>query len=350
MLRRVTCSVASAISGLVLCMLGTGCLGPQIAPPVDSQIPRELQKASLPAYVIEPPDVLLIDAIRVIPLPPYHIEPLDLLLIQVSGIAPGQPPIEGVFAVESSGNITLGIEYGSVHLAGLTTDQARAAIEKRLQTLGLKEPKALVSLAQSRALQQIRGEHLVRPDGMISLGTYGTVYVSGMTTQEARTAIEEHLGQFLEKPEISLDVGAYNSKVYYIVTDGGGFGETLTRLPYTGNETVLDAISLVNGLPAVASKRHIWVARPAPANCNHDQILPVDWRAVTECGRTATNYQLMPGDRIFVKADALITADNWIAKLAAPIERVFGVTLLGNETVRSFRSGTGTGTGSGLGF
>ena len=60
-----------------------------------------------------------------------------------------------------------------------------------------------------------------------------------------------------------------------------------------------------------------------------------------------TNYQLMPGDRVYVKADHWISTDAWINKRLAPIERVLGATLLGSETVNSIRSrGTGTGGSS----
>ena len=41
---------------------------------------------------------------------------------------------------------------------------------------------------------------------------------------------------------------AYNSKVYYVITEGAGAGDLVARLPITGNETVLDAISQINGL------------------------------------------------------------------------------------------------------
>ena len=36
---------------------------PQIVVPPDGSVPRELQKITLPEYVIEPPDVLLINAV-----------------------------------------------------------------------------------------------------------------------------------------------------------------------------------------------------------------------------------------------------------------------------------------------
>jgi polysaccharide export outer membrane protein len=132
----------------------------------------------------------------------------------------------------------------------------------------------------------------------------------------------------MEQPEIAVDVLAYNSKVIYIVMDGGGFGEQVVRVPYTGNETVLDAIAQVNGLSRISSKK-VWVARPAPGNVHRTQILDVHWQAITAEGITTTNYQLLPGDRIYVQADSLIATDNFLSKLFAPVERVFGIVLLG---------------------
>jgi polysaccharide export outer membrane protein len=67
------------------------------------------------------------------------------------------------------------------------------------------------------------------------------------------------------------------------------------------------------------------------------QILPVDWAAITQGGSTATNYQIFPGDRIYLKADKLIALDYALAKILAPVERLLGVTLLGAATVNEFR-------------
>ena len=46
-----------------------------------------------------------------------------------------------------------------------------------------------------------------------------------------------------------------------------------------------------------------WVARPNPHH--PDEILPVDWKGITRLGEPKTNYQVLPGDRIFVKANPL---------------------------------------------
>jgi polysaccharide export outer membrane protein len=221
-----------------------------------------------------------------------------------------------------------------VTVVGLTLEKAKEKIEQHLKDAAkLEKPAVVVALNQTSAQQLIRGDHLVRPDGTIGLGTYGNVYVTGLTLSEARKAIESHLKEYLDDPKVSIDVFAYNSKVYYVITDGAGFGEQVVRFPLTGNETVLDAVSQINGLPAMASKKHIWVARPAPGTECGEQTLPVDWCAITRKGSTATNYQVLPGDRIYVEADSLITFDNTLSKILAPVERVLGATLLGAGAV-----------------
>jgi polysaccharide export outer membrane protein len=318
--------------------------GPNVPVEIDAPctgqgvMPTELDRKSLPAYTIAPPDVLVIDALRLVPRPPYKIEPLETLVIQVSDTLPNQP-IAGPFTVSPEGTINLGFSYGSVRVSGLTMDQAQAAIRTHLGMI-LRNPQVTLSLPQFRGLQQIRGEHLVRPDGTVHLGVYGTgsIYVAGLTLGQAKQAIEKYLSEFLINPQISIDVLAYNSKVYYVIFDGGGLGQQVYRLPITGNETVLDAIGQVQGLAPVSSKKHIWVARPSPVHSECNQILPVDWNAITQAGSTATNYQLFPGDRVYVRADHMVAVDNWLAKMLAPVERVLGVTFLGANTVQTIRN------------
>lgn len=261
---------------LLLALLAglTGCVHTkqQFVPPPDGTVPRELGKAILPPYQIEPPDILYVEVLM---------PPLD-------------PP---------------------------------------------KQP-------YSTALppQPISGQFLVTPDGMVNLGIYGNVYVAGLTLDEARDRIREFLGVKTKDGgagfaanaiQVSVSVAAYNSKVYYIITDGAGFGEQIRAFPITGSETVLDALGRVGGVPSVGSTKHIWVARRAPS-CNlREQILPVDYCGITRRGETQTNYQVLPGDRIFVQAQTLISVDNTLAKVLAPFERIFGVVLLGSTTVNT---------------
>lgn len=292
--------------------------------------PRELYKAILPTYRIEPPDILSIDAIHVVPKSPYRLKTLDVLALEVQGTLP-DAPIEGMYRIEPGGMLNLGFSYGALKVAGMTIDEAEEAIAEHLKQ-SLKEPRVMASVADLAASQQIGGEHLVAPDGTVTLGSYGSVRVVGMTLAEAKQAIEEHLSEYLDQPEVSVDVFAYNSKVYYVITQGAGLGDGVYRLPITGNETVLDAISQINGLEQVSSKR-IWVARAGRNGRGRHQILPVDWNAMTQFGDIETNYQILPGDRVYIAEDKLVALDTNLAKLTAPLERIMGFTLLGTGTV-----------------
>jgi len=297
-------------------------------------MPRELAKTALPEYVIEPPDILLIDAINIVPKPPYRVHTLDTLFVQVSGTLP-EYPIDGVYSVESGGVINFGQPYGSVRVAGLTLDEAANAIESHLSK-SLAQATVSVQLGETAGQQQIAGEHLVGPDGKVSLGTYGKVFVAGLTQEEAREAIEDKLSETLDHPEVSVEIYAYNSKFYYVYTQGAGLGDQLTKFSITGNETVLDAIAEIEGLESVSSKR-IWISRPAPDVEGGHLILPVDWNAITELGSASTNYQLMPGDRVFVAEDPLVALDTVVSKLISPVERIAGFVTLGTQTVSGLR-------------
>jgi protein involved in polysaccharide export with SLBB domain len=184
--------------------------------------------------------------------------------------------------------------------------------------------------------QQIAGEHLIGPDGTVNLGVYGNVYVAGMTLDEARAAIEKHLSQHLDSPKISIDVFAYNSKVYYIITAGAGLGDSVVRMPITGNETVLDAIAQTGGLSRLSSKR-IWIARPTPSGERCEQILPVEWGPITRGAATDTNYQILPGDRVFIAGDRMVAFDSFVQKMTQPFERMLGFSLLGAQSIQTLQ-------------
>lgn len=303
-------------------------------PPPPPETPKELQKTTLPIYTIEPPDVLIVEAIHILPKSPYILRTSDVVAIKVDGVLPDEP-IEGLFPIQPGGIINLGPTYGPIEVARKTVDEAQRHIEAVLKERAeLKNPRASVSLSQFAGNQQIAGQHLIGPDGTINLGAYGGVYVTGMTLAQAKEAIESHLGRFLDSPEVAVDVASYNSRVYYVITEGAGLGDSVTRFPITGNETVLDAIANINGMSEVSSKR-IWVARPQPCT-GQVQILPVDWRELSALGEADTNFQLFPGDRVFVAEDEWVAFDTNTAKILDPIQRIFGFSILSANTASRF--------------
>ncbi len=300
-------------------------------PCIPPSTPRELSKVSLPDYIIEPPDVLSIEAVSLLPKQPYTLRPLDSVSIFTKGL-PEESNLAGDFVVQADGVIQLGFAFGSLPAAGKTVEQLQNDLLERLKQT-YKEPEVSITLIQTAAQQQIAGDHLVAPDGKVNLGTYGRVRVVGLTIEEAEATIEAQLSQFLDNPQIAVDVLGYNSKVFYVVTQGAGLGDQVIILPSKGNETVLDAIGQIQGLQSNSSTR-MWVARPGVNECGGDQILPVDWVAVTQRGDACTNYQLLPGDRLYVSEDKLVALDTKMGKIFSPFERLFGFTSLTTSTVR----------------
>jgi polysaccharide export outer membrane protein len=267
------------------------------------------------------------------------------------------------------GPVPVGDPHGPVPVAGPGHPHGQAVpFEGRKMALPpyrIEPPDLLLIefLRTENVPQLLRGQFLVGPDGSVNLGIYGSVLVGGLTIREARDAVAQVLSERIKPTkekdkagketgkeiplvdEVNVDVLAYNSKVYYVITDGAGYGAVVHRLPVNGSDTVLDALAQVGGLPPVASKKKIWVARANLGHPGANQILPVDWKAVALHAETRTNYQLAPGDRVYVGSDSLLLADSGLGKFLNPVNRVFGSLLLGGQTVNILR-GTNTGFGN----
>ena len=309
--------------------------------PIFRDVPKETAKSSLPFYFLEPPDVISIEAVHLVPKIPYRLRVFDVVMIDVIGTPPGDE-ITGFFAIEPGGHIQLGSGYGTIIVAGMSVEEAQVAITRHLDGTGdnmmgrLISPVVSVRLQRMGDMQQIAGTHTIGPDGFVTLGSYGRVYVSGLTVDEARDAIEFYLSKHLDHPQVAVDIFSYNSKAYYVIFQSSATGERVLKFPYTGNENVLDAISNTDGLMASSSKR-IWIARPV-GNSNKPVVLMVDWVDITAYGKPDTNYQLLPGDRVFVQEDRFLAIDGTLARVFAPFERIMGFSILGASTATRLSS------------
>ena len=75
--------------------------------------------------------------------------------------------------------------------------------------------------------------------------------------------------------------------------------------PITGRETVLDGIVAAGGATKRASLGNVVLSRPtAPEGCR--VVYPVCLQQIVQLGDTTTNYQIQPGDRIFVPSRGML--------------------------------------------
>jgi polysaccharide export outer membrane protein len=223
------------------------------------------------------------------------------------------------------------------------------------------EPPDLLTVEVLEALpgRPVTGERLVRPDGKISLGFYGDVYVAGLSVPQVKEKIVLHLRKYMSdsilglviedctddeeaslptaperrkpfeespppgatpqkkdpvdrKPpvpsgaritrveprdtdRVSVDVIAYNSKNYYMQGEFCLPG----MLPITGRERVLDAINFGGGLTPEADHEQAFLYRQ-PGDGGPVQTLKVDVDQIMLGDDLSTNYQLEPGDKLVV--------------------------------------------------
>ena len=306
----------------------------QTPTPLEMNPPSELDMVSLPMYRIEPPDVIRIETLALIPKQPYKLGSHDVLLIRAYG-TPEQMPIDNYYTISEEGIVDLGPAYGVVPVMGRTVEEATQITLFSLRRL-IPYIDVSIELIRSADAAQISKEYPVQIDGTVNLGRYGIVNVAGKTIVETRELLLKHLDQYFESLELGVDVVGYNSEGYYVIIAGDQSGEVVRRFRSTGNETVLDALANIQGLTRVSSKT-MWVSRPAPDEAHSEQILPVDWDAIARGGISTSNYQLLPGDRLFIVDDNLIATNQFIGRITAPIERLLSIGGLGSNTIRGMQ-------------
>ena len=168
----------------------------------------------------------------------------------------------------------------------------------------IEPPDELEIAARPESLDFSTRTVAVRSDGMVDLGFAGHAYVAGMTVPEAELVIARQISSLprtgddkdAEKEPVRVAIRLLNgsrSKQYYVIGTVNAPG----AYPITGNDTVLDAI-MQGGLKSNSLPEKAYLARPSQEG-GPDRVLRIDWDRI-KLGESATNYQLMPGDRVIV--------------------------------------------------
>ena len=76
--------------------------------------------------------------------------------------------------------------------------------------------------------------------------------------------------------------------------------ERAIRVRLIGSDTVLDAVTGLKRQPGDLGRMDLWIVRRSEDG--KSRVLRVNWAAITQQGATATNYQMLDGDRLFLQA------------------------------------------------
>jgi polysaccharide export outer membrane protein len=162
---------------------------------------------------------------------------------------------------------------------------AAAPVDPRTYIIGVQD---VINVRVWRE-RDLSGDFVVRPDGRISLPLAGEIEADGITPNQLKTRIVEALSNYMNRPEVTLEVRRVNSKRYFISGEINRPGAFTVISPIT----VLEAISNAGGLKDFANSKKIVIMRG-------NERLKFNYKEVIKGKNMEQNIFLQPGDHIIV--------------------------------------------------
>jgi len=181
-----------------------------------------------------------------------------------------------------------------------TTTYQKSAIINEAQTSG-----ASASTLGSGDVFEIRvynekelsGAYRVSPEGTIDFPLVGSIRVVGLTPNQIAASVREELmSGFIRSPHVTVYVREYNSKKVFVL----GQVHKPGTFAFQENMSVVQVITMAGGFTDKALKNGTIITR----NINGaEKRIPVPVERIS--GGFARNFQLVPGDIIFVPESIL---------------------------------------------
>ena len=228
------------------------------------------------------------------PLNIYIIEIGDTILLEVANFdATVQLPGDQV--VKPDGYISLG-ESGRLMVMNKTIDQVQAEAQMQIDDHVRRSMEIEFEVKRQQRLAERERERLrIRKEGEEEDEDEADLELGLREEEEQRLALGRAISEARLKNKISARLVNWDSKRIYVLGEVNSPGSFV----YIGNETVLDAILEAGGLNTSADHHQIVITRPS--NCDGcREVMLVCYDHVVQLGDTSTNYQLQPGDRVFV--------------------------------------------------
>lgn len=154
----------------------------------------------------------------------------------------------------------------------------------------------------------------LRPDGYVTLYLLGDVFAAGKTPTQLAAEIQEKLLRYYEDVTVQIEVTAFRSKVYYLA------GETAAgRRPYTGKDTVLDAV--IGAIPRTAWPEYAILLRPNEEG-QLIRRMTINLKDLYEKGDLKYNVTLEEGDIIYIPINPLAAVGVMVQNLLYPVSPV----------------------------
>ncbi len=255
---------------------------------------KEISEAPSQSFLIQ-------KELALAPMPSYTIEITDTISVEPDSFD-ATIRLPGDQVVKPDGTISLG-EFGAYQANGKTAElmqlEIQAQIDEQLRSkMEVEFAKSQAQLAMPEKRDTV--DLLDLKDDLNSLEDAPEIESGKQEREEtrriqARREFERRLDDNLKKNRVSVRLTNWDSKKIYVLGEVNSPGSFLFR----GNETVLDAIIEAGGMGNKANRHSVIVSRPSSCGgCR--TVMKVCYDQIVQLGDASTNYQLLPGDRVFV--------------------------------------------------
>jgi len=138
---------------------------------------------------------------------------------------------------------------------------------------------------------EFTGQHMIRPDGKITVNLVGDVQAAGLTPENLAKSIRERVKTFVNDPDVTVSVLAVKSKKYLINGEVNKPGEYPLVVP----TRVFQALVNAGGFKDFANQKKITIIHE---NNKRDYF---NYKDVLKGKKLEQNIWLQPGDIIVVK-------------------------------------------------
>lgn len=163
----------------------------------------------------------------------------------------------------------------------------KSAVDDHAYILG---PEDQISVFVYQGIE-FTGQHMIRPDGKITINLVGDVQASGLTPEDLAKSIRDKIKAYVNDPDVTVSVLAVRSKKYLINGEVYKPGEYLLVVP----TRVFQALVNAGGFKDFANQRKITVIHE---NNERDYF---NYKEVLAGKKLDQNIWVRPGDIIVVK-------------------------------------------------
>lgn len=166
---------------------------------------------------------------------------------------------------------------------------------------------------------EVSGQYIINSEGRIQYEFVGDIPVSGLTKEEAKDLITDHLATYIVSPQVTVKILGYNSKVVYVYGEVGRPGKIFMR----GDTITVREALLEAGLPLLSAslKKSVVIT---PSDQGEIEKKKIDVDALLYKGDLRENLVMNPGDTLYIPPTFLSKTMRAIQPVTAPISNAAG--------------------------